>query len=313
MDTPRPLFTSEEIAAWPAGSFERLQQLNLLRPAENRAYITCPNCDERHESEVVLRREGDGRTRMFATCPEALRVELSAKDIHCWTIDFERFARYLSAALSLDGHCRALSAARAWHLGRTRWQDAVRDVAFVRGLGWPDQAVVIARLGPLRSPIVLVGGPVPGHEVWPGIRAAIVPLAGLASVGQGGLTLDHAGLSAAVRHADQEPQIEQVLTLDKLKLMVRQQVSADRAMRLDDDALVQAYQSCGSVREAARLLTEATGRNVSKDRVARAVKRRGGVAIVGRHENTRSVQRVAVSQRRDNREHCERIRGTRSG
>jgi hypothetical protein len=106
-----------------------------------------------------------------------------------------------------------------------------------------------------------------------------------------------------VRHADQEPHcsVEQVLTLDKLKLMVRQQVSADRAMRLDDDALVQAYQSCGSVREAARLLTEATGRNVSKDRVARAVKRRGGVAIVGRHENTRSVQRVAVSQRCDNR------------
>jgi hypothetical protein len=144
MDTPRPLFTTEEIAAWPAGSFERLQQLNLLRPAENRAYITCPNCDERHESEVVLRREGDGRTRMFAICPEALRVELSAKEIHCWTLDFERFARCLNAALSLDGRCRALSAARAWHLGRTRWQDAIRDVVFVRGLGWPDQAVELA-------------------------------------------------------------------------------------------------------------------------------------------------------------------------
>ncbi|MEO2034849.1 MAG: hypothetical protein ABGZ35_22440, partial [Planctomycetaceae bacterium] len=68
---------------------------------------------------------------------------------------------------------------------------------------------------------------------------------------------------------------------------------------LTDDALAAAYAQHGSYREAADALSEQTGQPISKDKVYRAVQRRGGVRAVKSDTNSHSVRRTVASQRRD--------------
>ncbi len=85
----------------------------------------------------------------------------------------------------------------------------------------------------------------------------------------------------------------------QLKLMIRQQVKAEAKTGLTDDIFVAAYRQHSSVRKAAVFLSHQTGRNVSKDRVHRALKRSGGIQAVLNAEDSNSIQRTVASQRRD--------------
>ncbi len=92
------------------------------------------------------------------------------------------------------------------------------------------------------------------------------------------------------------------LTMDGLKLLVRQQVKAETKTSLTDDVYVKAYRHCGSLRKAAAFLTAEVGQEIGKDAVHRAVKRFGGTSAVVRTEDSESIQRAVASQRRDRQE-----------
>ena len=88
-------------------------------------------------------------------------------------------------------------------------------------------------------------------------------------------------------------------TAEQLKLMIRRQVKAEGKTSLTDGVFLQAYRHCGSVREAASLLTRQTGREVSKDQVQRTLKRAGGAVAMLNAEDSDSVERGVASHRRD--------------
>jgi hypothetical protein len=89
------------------------------------------------------------------------------------------------------------------------------------------------------------------------------------------------------------------LTREDLQKMIRQQIKAEGKTSLTDDAFIEAYRQCSSVREAAAFLTQETGREVSKDQVYRAIARAGGAAAVLNVRDSDSIVRGVASQRRD--------------
>lgn len=300
-ETREPLLMAEAIARWPPTAFDRLRTAGFLRPAEGRAYVLCPNCDRRHYTEVLARPGPDGQMRTYVVCNEALRVEVPTVDLQSWAIDFGRLAGDLAEALSLAGRGGALVPQRLWRLGRTKWQDVSREVLFGRGLGWTDAAQVATHIVTLHRPILLIGGDRPPLELWRGRIPAIVSLPGMVSMREGSLSFDLQDMAAAVREADElaRQAAEHSIDLRQLKRIVRRQVAAERTTQLTDDVLVAAYHQCNSLREAAKMLSQATGQVIGKDRIAGAIRRRGGMAAMARTTSSSSVRRAVVSHRRD--------------
>jgi hypothetical protein len=186
-------------------------------------------------------------------------------------------------------------------LGKTPWQGANREVLFARGLAWPDARAVARRIGPNGRPIVLVAERVPEFAVWPGRPPAVVALSQITTLGEEGLEIDAADLAVWVNEADQRvaSMLAVPVTAAEQKLAIRQQVKAQMKLRVDDETLIGAYKQCGSFRKAAKLLTDRLGRPVSKDQVRRAVQDGKVTDQVARTEDSHSVSRAVVSQRRD--------------
>ncbi len=84
-----------------------------------------------------------------------------------------------------------------------------------------------------------------------------------------------------------------------LTKIIRQQVKAEIKTELTDDVFYRAYRQEGSCRKAAEFLSEQLGTKISKDRVARAVRRFGGVVAVRNTNDSESVKRSVASQRCD--------------
>jgi hypothetical protein len=297
IETPEPQWTAEMVARWPPGVFDRLREAGFLQQAKARSLIRCPNCADRHLTEVLVRQGPDGRTRTFIACLEAGRFEVSPESLRCWTIDFDRVAQALAGAMSLAAAVTPLLPGRLWRLGRTNWQDASREVVLTRGLRWPDGADVVDRIGSLRKPIVLIAGECPPAQIWRGRVPAVVSLPGIVCMEQERLVLDYPAMAASVRDADEASKQAAARPLDvrQFKCMIRQQIAADIRTRLTDDAMVFAYRQYGSVRDAALALSKATHRKVGKDRVARAVQRHGGIAAVARTTDSPSICRTVAS------------------
>jgi len=301
IESDRPLFTQADLRRWPEGYGWRLCEMGLLQLAENTTHVVCPGCEGRHVEQVIPRREPDGTVRFFVVCPEALRVEVPAEMLQQWTIDFAALVKALAEALALTGRPASGVPDRLWRLGKTPWQGANREVLFTRGLAWTDARGVARSVGPNGRPIVLVAERVPEFAVWPGRPPAIVALSRIATLGEAGLEVDASDLAALVNEADQRvaSMLAVPVTATEQKLAIRQQVKAQMKLRVDDEILIGAYKECGSLRKAAKLLSDRLGRPISKDQVRRAVQDAKVTDQIARTEDSQSVSRTVVSQRRD--------------
>jgi len=147
---------------------------------------------------------------------------------------------------------------------------------------------------------VLVPHHVPDERVWQGTVPAVVPLTEVMSWEGEQPILDVMALVDAVETADRRAGQAAALSLDAGgKKMVRRQVKAEIKSLLTDDAMVAAYKEHGSLRKAADALTDQTGQKISKDKVGRAIERRGGLAEILAEGDSPSVARTVASQRRD--------------
>jgi hypothetical protein len=300
LETDTPLLTKADLRHWPDGVVQRLLALKLLERTDNAIQVVCPNCDRGHVEEVMPRRGRNGQVRFFICCPDDLKVEVPEELLFQWTIDFETLVRILADALTLKGCPAPIVPERLWRLGKTLWQGANREVLLVRGLAWPDVRDITRHIGPNGRPIVLVADQVPMTNVWPGKPPAVVVLSQLVTVDEHRLQMDAADLAARVNEADQyvATLIASPVTEVEQTLAIRRQVKAEMKGQLEDDVLVAAYLEFGSTREAAKALSERDGRKITKDKVYRAVQRRGGIDVVARTEDSASVHRTVASQRR---------------
>jgi hypothetical protein len=301
VDLESPRFAPAEVEEWPATFAERLIEAGLLVRADTASHVVCPNCGGQHIEEIVPRSGADGRTRFFIRCAEALRVEVPAASTSLWTIDFDALAGAIAGSMSLKGRCKPIERSRLWQLGRYAWKGATRDIVFARGLLWPDGRRTAERVGGYGRTIVLVAEVVPPVEFWPSVPAPTVALTGVAALSLSGMEIDLAFVAASVERIDACIRAVQPVALTKQEQtrLFRQQARTVLQSHLNDDELVGAYLEHGSYRDAAAALSKQKGVKVSKDAVARAVRRRGGPQQVRDDHNSCSVRRTVASQTRD--------------
>ncbi len=299
MDAPVPIVAAHVVAAWPAGVHQRLLDLGFLMQAADTDRVRCPECQQ-HFEEVIARTGPDGAVRFYVLCPEVLRAEVPALARRQWGVNMTAITDALAAALRLTGNLTTLLPNRAWRLGRTIWQNEPRDVVLARGLNWKDASSVRAIITRGRKPIVLVPDTKPPNDLWRGRVPPILALSQAATIGEGGIDLDPLELAATILDADKRTNAPDTdgINLDRLKLLIRQQVKAEEKIGITDDILVAAYRQEGTVREAAAFLARTTGQEISKDSVHRALQRAGGTATaVLNDESSPSVVRSRPSAR----------------
>lgn len=275
--------------------------LPWIRETTAAEFAVCPECDDMHEELPIVRTMPDGSLRWFIPCPELLRVEIIPECLRRWSIDFMAFTVHLAQTLGLTGSTKEVMPDRVWRLGKTKWEQTSRDVLFVRGMSWPDARDAAGVVEKTTQPIVLVSERIPDEHVWLRRIPAVVALSYVSHLSHTGLTIDRDHLFASIsdqRTEAGEPAAK-VISTKKQKLMIRQQVKAEIESMLTDDALTAAYEQHGSYREAADALSAQTGQPISKDRVFRAVKRKGGTKTVHSDTNSGSVRRTVASQRCD--------------
>lgn len=295
------IFDYAEIRTWPAGAIGALRRLGLLRPAATGLHAPCPNCDDSHVEPVVIRAGVGDAKRYFISCPEAMRVEVQPEMCNGWEVDFDGLARAVARAMNVKGHPKSLVPARLWSLGRVPWKNATREVVLALRLRDGDASAVIPHIAVGGRAIVFVPQHVPEGRMWSGRVPAVLALSRVATLGDEGLTLDVAAIAEIVADADAAAEARSVLPIDPeiKKQIMRQQIKAEVKTHLEDDVLVAARITQGSVRKAAEALTKQLGRTVTKDRVQNAIKRAGGLKALAEMMDTGSVARSVASQCRD--------------
>jgi hypothetical protein len=301
LDDVGRVFDHDDTSRWPPGKLEALKHLGLVRQAPSGLHAPCPNCHEAHIEPVTIRQSSDGTARYFIRCPESMRVEVTAEMCIGWQVDGDGLAKAVSAAMDLKSVPKAMVPGRLWRLGRTPWKKTTREVVLATRLGDADAASVTAHLGSGGRAIVFVPGEAPDERIWPGHVPAVVALSRVTTFTTQGIELDVTVISETVRDADARAEARSSLPVDPevKKQTVRRQVTAQLKSKDWDDVLAAAYKQHGSYRKAADALTDQTGEPITKDKVRRAVERRGGIAEVMEDSDSSSVARTVASQRRD--------------
>ncbi len=295
MEAPEPTIAAHVTAAWPAGLHQQLLDFGFLVRAADADRVLCPECHG-HMEEVITSDGPGGVARFFVPCPEVVRACVPSTARQQWTVNVAALADSLAATLKLNGAGAELMPGRAWRLGRTTWQNVPRDVMLVRGLSWPDAPNVRTVIMRGRKPIVFVPQSKTSDDLWRGRVPPLLALSQVATVGDTGLVVDPLEIAAAIQDAE-ERATASTISVDHLKLLIRQQVKAEGKSSLSDDAFLAAYRDQGSVRQAAIFLSQQTGQDVSKDQVYRALQRAGGVSVVLNDEDSESIIRARPSAR----------------
>lgn len=300
-DSPSLLLGIDEVTRWPPSAVAELTHLGFLREAGRIDHAACPNCLDRHVEEVLCRPGSDGQNRFYIPCPENLRVKIAADDLRRWMIDVDAVARSVASAIAPGGRCTQRTASRLWRLGAVAWQGVNRDVLLARGLDWPDGGEIIRQIGGNGRSIVLLAGPAPPAQIWPELPPTVVSLHSAVRFQAGAITVALADICAVVQDTDAANQARRPVALSpkQRKHEFRQAAGELLKSALRDEDLVRAYAEHGSFRNAAEALTTEHGFKVSKDKVRRAVERRGGIGAVKRAADSDSVRRTVASQRRD--------------
>jgi hypothetical protein len=280
-------------------AFMQLKAAGILQQAEPADCIVCPDCDYDHVEKIVTLSYPVNGCRHAIPCPVNGRVLLSVDEITQWAVSFRRLVELLAAGLALSGHIQEIEPLRIWRLGTTQWQSRRRAVLFVRGFdsGW--LGMPPPNLTRHREAIVLVPHRDPYGVDWGEQMPSLVPLPAVATLVDGKIDIDAETTAALIYDADRrvEEAAEPSFSLRDLTMLINRQIKTIQHNELPDDVLIQAYVQEGSLRKAAGYLSQENEREITKDKVQRALKRAGGQAAVARCEDTDSVVRNVVSKR----------------
>ncbi|MFN9132485.1 MAG: hypothetical protein ACK5XO_07345, partial [Phycisphaerales bacterium] len=201
-DSSEPLFSAREVASWPDGQAQWLQERGVLCATTSASRVGCSCCPSGHVEDVLEVPDADP-PRFFIACPESVTVEVDSEALRQWTIDGDAVASLIAAAHGLQGCPTPIESGRVWRLGTTRWQQTSREVLLARGLGAEDAARIAAHAGQAGRPIVLISGQEPPSHVWPGRPPACVALSRVMSQDATGLQADVVLLHDLVQKADE--------------------------------------------------------------------------------------------------------------
>lgn len=110
------MLNASDLAGWPRPFVEACLELGLLVKAERGAHAPCPNCDGRHDVEVVAAWRENADARLIGTCPDTGLVTFAPEDVQRWRVSLSGFVGLIRRGLKIQREPEALSA-RAWSLG----------------------------------------------------------------------------------------------------------------------------------------------------------------------------------------------------
>jgi len=186
-----------------------------------------------------------------------------------------------------------------WRLGRTTWLGRSRDVLFARCLNSNDAVATRAEIVRSRWPIVFVPMNVPPDSFWNGRQPPVLSLLDLTALKDNQMEIEALAVASAIHYADETSLLESPLqiTTEELQTQIRQEIAGVQKFELTDDIIVSAYRQFPSYRGAVDWLTKELDQPVSKDKVSRAILRRGGALAVLNADDSDSICRGVAAPR----------------
>lgn len=273
-------FRHRDLAEWPEDGLEVFSQLGILRRGSGGLMAECDNCTEPHLERVIM--HDDDPSRMFISCPDAMRVEVTPEMCQCWEVDPGGLADQLNRVLGLSGKAKEVIPSRLWRLGRVLHDGKTREVLLAMGLHLQDAGSIALQVGPKGRSIVLVPSIVPDDRIWPDVVPAVIALDQISSVEDGQFIINGHVFMDMIAEADECKDRQSILPVDPAikKEVAGRMVTRAIEVREMDKLCIQARMSSSSYDKAAEILTNQLGRQVTRDRVYRAFKRDGGYETV---------------------------------
>ena len=233
-ETP-PILSADELVVFPAGKVEAFRKAGLLQPGETARFITCRECADDHAAKVEHISGPDGKSRFFAVCPQNGRFEVSRERLLQCCVDFEPVLVAVIAALGAAGDLETVVPGRVWKLGRATLGGRTRTLWAVRGMAWPDAAVVAREVPKGRSPVVFVFGRLPTDGLLDVPPDSLVELRGVVSLRSGELAVATEAVDGQIRGVAAEPHAKKAkkrssraACIDALKKALREHLIAAR-------------------------------------------------------------------------------------
>lgn len=162
-DRPDPILVPEDFEG--EAQITRLGKSGIIRPGAPATHVTCYDCSENHDAEVIPLACSDGTARFFIVCPENGRVEISKDRLRLWRVNWRVVADGVASALGARGPVQEIVPDRVWSLGPTSLAGRSRPAWTVRGIAWADARGVVAGRIAGRAPVVFFAGRPPGAGV----------------------------------------------------------------------------------------------------------------------------------------------------
>lgn len=228
-----PMLSADDLAETPAAVVAAFHQAGLLRSSETARFVACRECADDHMSKVEHVSDPDGKSRFYGTCPKNGRFEVSRERLLQWRVAFDPVLAAVMTALDAAGLLETVVQGRVWKLGRATVAGRSRPLWAVRGMAWPDAAVVARELPKGRSPVVFVVGRLPTDGLLDVPPDSIIELSGVVSLRNGELAVATGAIDGQISSVPAEPQAKKVkkrssraATIDTLKKLLREHILA---------------------------------------------------------------------------------------
>lgn len=298
MDEESRTVSAYEASEWPENGFDRLLALGFLNQVENSQYVVCPDCLY-HDEEVICLDYPGRRTRWYIPCPESGRVEIRPDEMRQWRISLPNIAQAIAEQLNLTGKCTEVAPGHVWRLGRWKEPGGMHDILFAVGLNTANAENCRRAITSAHRPVVLIPRCEPAKEFWHSKVPQLISLHAAAAFTDDKILIDPEYVLDVVRQEELEPAAEEAVGPEQLRMMIRRMIRTEGQVRIDDEILLRARRTCGSLRKAAAFLTAELKQPVTKDCIQRAVDRAGGLAAVMSDRDSDSVVRSRSKDRRD--------------
>jgi hypothetical protein len=187
--------SADRTEQWPEGVLARLVRHGLIVQSSNECGMVCNGCEESCWVEPELHHRGDGTSVLIHACERRADVglvELDAKRLQSWRLNFDGFAAALASSLGLSGSVEEIVAGRIWRLGWRRIQGRRKVVFFGHGVTLGDGPSEVARgLSAIcdEDSLLLVPFNKPSAQAWGGDPRSVVAIAEMIEFGADGLVL----------------------------------------------------------------------------------------------------------------------------
>jgi hypothetical protein len=133
-----PVFDYDCVVRWEPGELARCLAAGLFSPAEPSRFLTCYECGELHDSEVVFFPHvvtGELRAAIACTLGEVL---VPLERLQRWQMPIGTFLDVVFAHIERNGPPAEIASGRVWRLGKAKWANSQWNVFFARRLHWSD-------------------------------------------------------------------------------------------------------------------------------------------------------------------------------